>query len=80
MDNKTTFWRCEFENLHGKTQWKTIEAKNYVHALKEALKIYKATSLIPKYETLREAKDEEVSTICDMVKDNFKNSFKITIA
>ena len=54
------YWKCEFENSNGETVLKTVYAKTTRQAFKYTYEMGVRIGMSPKYETLREATDEEV--------------------
>lgn len=67
------YWKCEFEDKNGKTIEKTIYAKTSHGAFKHTFEMGVRDGLEPKYETLREATDEETKEFKKMIRKRTKN-------
>lgn len=61
------YWKCEFEGKDGKTELRTIYAKTTRQAFKYSYEMGVRIGLKPKYETLREATNEEVKEFKKMI-------------
>lgn len=66
------YWKCEFEGKDGKTELKTIYAKTSVGVFKHTHEMGLRIGMTPKYETLREATDEEMKEFKKMIKKRVK--------
>ena len=73
MAKNNFYWKCEFENSNGETVLKTVYAKTTRQAFKYTYEMGVRIGMSPKYETLREATDEEVKEF----KTNFENGVYI---
>ena len=56
---KNGYWKCDFEGKNGEIIEKTIYAKTSHGAFKHTFEMGVRIGMSPKYETLREATDEE---------------------
>lgn len=68
------YWKCEFEGRNGETVLKTIYAKTTTCAFKHTFEMGIRIGLEPKYETLREATNEEVKELKRMIKKRVKKN------
>lgn len=68
------YWKCEFESSNGDTIPKTIYAKTSHGAFKHTYEMGIRIGMSPKYETLREATDEEVKEFKKMIRKKAKNN------
>ena len=68
MKERNFYWKCEFEDKDGKTILKTVYAKTTRQAFKYAYEMGLRIGMTPKYDTLREATDEEVKEFKKYIK------------
>ena len=77
MKGNKGYWQCEFEDKKGNSIWKMIFARSNQGAFKHTFEMGVRIGLEPKYETLREATDEEIKefkkTIRKRVKENYES-------
>ena len=66
------YWKCEFEGKNGETVEKTIYAKTSHGAFEHTFEMGMRISMTPKYETLREATDEEAKEFKKLIKERIK--------
>lgn len=66
------YWKCEFEGKNGETVEKTIYAKSSKGAFKHTYEMGARIGMNPKYETLREATDEEAKEFKKMIRNKIK--------
>ena len=66
------YWKCEFEGKNGKTNEKTIYAKTSHRAVEHTCEMSMRINMTPKYETLREATDEEAKKFKKLIKKRIK--------
>lgn len=66
------YWKCEFESKDGKTELKTVYAKTTRQAFKYSYEMGVRIGMTPKFETLREATDEEVKEFKKLIKNRTK--------
>ena len=66
------YWKCEFECKNGETVEKTIYAKTSHGAFEHTFEMGMRINMTPKYETLREATDEEVKEFKKEIKKRTK--------
>ena len=66
------YWKCEFEGKDGKTELKTIYAKTTRSAFKHTYEMSVRIGMTPKYETLREATNEEVKEFKKIIRKRVK--------
>lgn len=74
MAKNNFYWKCEFENTNGETVLKTVYAKTTRQAFKYTYEMGVRIGMTPKYETLREATDEEVKKFKKEIKKRIKKS------
>lgn len=72
MTKSNFYWKCEFENANGETVLKTVYAKTTRQAFKYTHEMGVRIGMSPKYETLREATDEEVKEFKNEIKKRIK--------
>ena len=72
MTKNNFYWKCEFESSNGDTISKTIYAKTSHGAFKHTYEMGIRIGMPPKYETLREATDEEVKEFKKIIKKRAK--------
>ena len=77
MGKRSFYWKCEFEDKDGKSIIKTIYAKTSREAFKYTHQMGIRIGATPKYETLREATDEEAKEFKRMIKKRAKENAKI---
>ena len=63
MKGNKGYRQCEFEDKKGNPIWKMIFARSTQGAFKRTFEMGVRIGLEPKYETLREATDEEVKEL-----------------
>jgi hypothetical protein len=68
------YWKCEFEGKNGESVVKTIFARTTRGAFKHTFEMGVRIGLEPKYETLREATDEEIKEFKKEIKKRLKKS------
>ncbi len=68
------YWKCQFENKNGEIIEKTIYAKTSHGAFKHTFEMGVRDGLEPKYETLREATDEEAKEFKKTIRKKAKNN------
>ena len=68
------YWKCEFEDKNGETVEKTVYAKTTRSAFKHTFEMGIRIGLEPKYETLREATDEEAKKFKKLIKERIKTN------
>ncbi len=68
------YWKCEFEGKNGKTIEKTIYAKTSHGAFEHTFEMGIRIGMTPKYETLREATDEEAKEFKKLIKERIKTN------
>ena len=68
MNRRSFYWKCEFGDKDGKTTLKTVYAKTTIQAFKYAYEMGLRIGMTPKYETLREATEEEVKEFKKYIK------------
>ena len=73
MSKNNFYWKCEFENANREIVLKTIYAKTSREAFKYTHEMGIRIGATPKYETLREATDEEAKEFKRMIKKRAKN-------
>ena len=66
------YWKCEFEGKNGETVEKTIYAKTSHGAFEHTFEMGMRINMAPKYETLREATDEEAKKFKKLIKKRIK--------
>ena len=66
------YWKCEFEGKNGETVEKTIYAKTSHGAFEHTFEMGMRINMTPKYETLREATDEEAKEVKKLIKEGIK--------
>jgi hypothetical protein len=66
------YWKCEFENKNGEIIEKTIYAKTSHGAFEHTFEMGMRINMTPKYETLREATDEEAKEFKKLIKERIK--------
>ena len=66
------YWKCEFEGKNGETVKKTIYAKTSHGAFEHTFEMGMRINMTPKYETLREATDEEAKEFKKLIKERIK--------
>ena len=66
------YWKCKFEGKNGKTIEKTIYAKTSHGAFEHTFEMGMRINMTPKYETLREATDEEAKEFKKLIKERIK--------
>ena len=66
------YWKCEFEGKNGETVEKTIYAKTSHGAFEHTFEMGMRINMTPKYETLREATDEETKEFKKLIKERIK--------
>ena len=66
------YWKCEFESKNGETVEKTIYAKTSHGAFEHTFEMGMRINMTPKYETLREATDEEAKEFKKLIKERIK--------
>ena len=66
------YWKCEFEGKNGETAEKTIYAKTSHGAFEHTFEMGMRINMTPKYETLREATDEEAKEFKKLIKKRIK--------
>ena len=66
------YWKCEFECKNGETVEKTIYAKTSHGAFEHTFEMGMRINMTPKYETLREATDEEAKEFKKLIKERIK--------
>lgn len=66
------YWKCEFEGKNGETVEKTIYAKTSHGAFEHTFEMGMRKNMTPKYETLREATDEEAKEFKKLIKERIK--------
>ena len=66
------YWKCEFEGDNNEIIVKTIYAKTTRSAFKHTYEMGVRIGLEPKYETLREATNEEVKEFKKMIRKRVK--------
>ena len=66
------YWKCEFEGKNGETLEKTIYAKTSHGAFEHTFEMGMRINMTPKYETLREATDEEAKKFKKLIKERIK--------
>jgi hypothetical protein len=66
------YWKCEFEGKNGETVEKTIYAKTSHGAFEHTFEMGMRINMTPKYETLREATDEEAKEFKKLIKERIK--------
>lgn len=66
------YWKCEFEDKNGETVEKTIYAKTSHGAFEHTFEMGMRINMTPKYETLREATDEEAKEFKKLIKERIK--------
>ena len=66
------YWKCEFEGKNGETVEKTIYAKTSHGAFEHTFEMGMRINMTPKYETLREATDEETKEFKNIIKKRIK--------
>ena len=69
---RNRYWKCEFEGKNGKTIEKTIYAKTSHGAFEHTFEMGMRINMTPKYETLREATDEEAKEFKKLIKERIK--------
>ena len=72
MKGNKGYWQCEFEDNKGNSLWKMIFAKTTEGAFKHSFEMGTRIDMSPRYETLREATDEEVKNFKKMIKNRTK--------
>ena len=70
---KNGYWKCDFEGGNGEIIEKTIYAKTSHGAFKHTFEMGARIGMSPKYETLREATDEEAKEFKKTIKKRTKN-------
>ena len=70
---KNGYWKCDFEGKNGEIIEKTIYAKTSHGAFKHTFEMGARIGMSPKYETLREATDEEEKEFKKTIKKRKKN-------
>lgn len=68
------YWKFEFEGKNGKTIGKTIYAKTSHGAFEHTFEMGIRIGMTPKYETLREATDEEAKEFKKLIKERIKTN------
>ena len=68
------YWKCEFEGKNGETVEKTIYAKTSHGAFEHTFEMGMRINMTPKYETLREATDEETKKFKKLIKKRIKTN------
>lgn len=68
------YLKCQFENKNGKIIEKTIYAKTSHGAFEHTFEMGIRIGMTPKYETLREATDEEAKEFKKLVKQRIKTN------
>lgn len=66
------YWKCEFEGKNGETVEKTIYAKTSHGAFEHTFEMGMRINMTPKYETLKEATDEEAKEFKKLIKERIK--------
>ena len=74
MVKNNFYWKCVFEDSNGETIEKTVYAKTTITAFRYAYEMGVKIGMTPKYETLRNATDEEVKEFKKMIKKRVKSS------
>ena len=69
---RNRYWKCEFEGKNGETVEKTIYAKTSHGAFEHTFEMGMRINMTPKYETLREATDEEAKEFKKLIKERIK--------
>ena len=72
MAKNNFYWKCEFEGKNGETVEKTIYAKTSHGAFEHTFEMGMRINMTPKYETLREATDEEAKEFKKLIKERIK--------
>ena len=70
---KNGYWKCDFEGRNGEIIEKTIYAKTSHGAFKHTFEMGVRIGMSPKYETLREATNEETKEFKKTIKKRTKN-------
>ena len=68
------YWKCQFENKNGEIIDKTIYAKTSHGAFEHTFEMGIRIGMTPKYETLREATDEEAKEFKKLIKERIKTN------
>lgn len=68
------YWKCKFEGKNGETVEKTIYAKTSHGAFEHTFEMGMRINMTPKYETLREATDEEAKEFKKLIKERIKTN------
>lgn len=63
------FWKCEFEDSDGNTEWKMLSASTTVGAKERAFELGRNLGLKPKYETITAASDSEIKALKKKIKE-----------
>ena len=74
MNRRSFYWKCEFEGKDGEVVLKTIYAKTTREAFKYTHQMGVRIGLEPKYETLREATEEEVKEFKKLIRKRAKEN------
>jgi len=74
MNRRSFYWKCEFEGKGGEVVLKTIYAKTTREAFKYTHQMGVRIGLEPKYETLREATEEEVKEFKKLIRKRAKEN------
>jgi len=70
------YWKCQFENKNGEIIEKTIYAKTSHGAFEHTFEMGMRISMTPKYETLREATDEEAKEFKKEIRKRAKKNLE----
>ena len=70
---KNGYWKCDLEGKNGEIIEKTSYAKTSHGAFKHTFEMGARIGMSPKYETLREATDEEAKIFKKTIKKRTKN-------
>ena len=76
MAKNNFYWKCEFEGANGETIIKTIYAKTTRGAFKHTYEMGVRIDMSPKYETLREATDEEAKEFKKEIRKRAKKNLE----
>jgi hypothetical protein len=68
MNRRSFYWKCEFKDKNDEVVTKTVYAKTTTQASRYAYEMSVRIGMTPKYETLREATEEEVKEFKKMIK------------
>lgn len=68
MNRRSFYWKCEFEGKDGEVVLKTIYAKTTTQASQNTYEMGLRIGMTPRYNTLREATQEEVKEFKKYIK------------